>query len=184
MDRQEHVEAEYRRWCVVQTKPREEEIAIAHLRRQGFDVFMPLLRERRRTESKIVPMFPGYVFVEIDPTALDWMPIASTRGVKRLMTTRPEKPALLPRHWVEELRDRGVLDMFTDALSFRKGDRVEFIAGPFEGHTAVCQWTSELRIGVLFECMGRDVSVLCDPKILKPIQSGGSKKSLYSGIQQ
>ena len=28
------------RWCVVQTKPREEEIAVAHLRRQEFDVFI------------------------------------------------------------------------------------------------------------------------------------------------
>lgn len=159
-------ECENTRWAVVQTKPREAEIAVAHLRRQGFEVFMPLLRERRRTEAKIVPMFPGYLFVGIGDS---WLSIASTRGVKRLITAAPDRPAYLPRGWVESLRDQGTLDLFTDALSFRRGDQVEFIAGPFEGHQATCKWTSEARIGVLFECMGREVSVLCDPKILKRI---------------
>src|SRR5437764_570859 len=114
------------RWCVVQTKPREEEIAVANLRNQAFDVFMPLLRDQRRLETKIVAMFPGYLFVAIDPTTLSWLPIVSTRGVRHLMTIRPEQPSLLPRGWVEDLRRRGVIDLFTDALSFRKGDHLEF----------------------------------------------------------
>jgi transcriptional antiterminator RfaH len=156
-----------KRWCVVQTKPREEDIAVANLRQQQFDVFMPLLREHRRKEVKIVPMFPGYLFVAIDPTMLSWLPITGTRGVKRLMTSRFERPALLPRGWVEHLRDSGVLDLFKDALSFKKNDKVEFIAGPFEGHTATCAWNSELRVGVLFNCMGRESMVICEPKMLR-----------------
>lgn len=154
------------RWAVVQTKPREAEIAVAHLRRQGYEVFMPLLRERRGTEAQIVPMFPGYLFVAIGDS---WLPIASTRGVKRLITATPDRPAYVPRGWVESLRDQGTLDLFTDALSFRKGDQVEFIAGPLEGRQATCRWTSEARIGVLLECMGRIAEVQCDPKILKRI---------------
>lgn len=157
------------RWGVVQTKPREAEIAVANLRRQGYEVFMPLLRERHRTEAKIVPMFPGYLFVAIPSAGRAWQPIASTRGVKRIITAAPDRPAFVPRGWVESLRDQGTLDLFTDALSFRKGEAVEFIAGPFEGHRATCRWTSEARIGVLFECMGRELSVECDPKILKRV---------------
>lgn len=157
------------RWAVIQTKPLAEEVAVANLRRQGFEVYMPLLRERRRQEAKIVPMFPGYLFVAIDPLTARWAPIASTRGVKRIITTKPERPALLPRGWVESLRARGVLDLFTDALSFRKGDRVMFIAGPFEGQMGVCKWTSEARIGVLFECMGRTVPIVCDAKSLSKV---------------
>jgi Transcription termination factor nusG len=60
------------RLCVAQTKPREEELAVANLRRQDFEVFMPLLRERRGMEAKIVPMFHGYIFVAIGPKTPFW----------------------------------------------------------------------------------------------------------------
>lgn len=152
------------RWCVVQTKPREEEIAVAHLRRQSFEVFLPLLKERRGQEARIVPMFPGYVFVAITRY---WQPIASTRGVKRLITSGPDRPALLPEGWVEDLQRRGTLDLFLDALSFKKGDTVEFIAGPFEGQIGKCDWRSERRIGILLDMLGRSVSVECEPRLLK-----------------
>jgi transcriptional antiterminator RfaH len=155
------------RWCVVQTKPREEEVAVAHLRRQSFEVFMPLLRERKGTGAKVVPMFPGYVFVAIDLSTLAWLPIASTRGVKRLMTACFERPALLPLGWVEQMQAQGTLDMFTDSLSFKKGDKVEFIAGPFEGQVGVCQWTSERRVGLLLDMLGREVTVYSEPRMLK-----------------
>lgn len=158
---------EVTRWCVVQTKPREEELAVANLRRQGFEAFLPLLKERHKTEMRVVPMFPGYVFVAI---AKVWQPIASTRGVKRVITVTSDRPAFLPRGWVESLQEKGMLNLFDDALSFRKGEVVEFIAGPFEGHRATCKWTSEARVGVLLEFMGREVAAQCEPKILKRIQ--------------
>jgi transcriptional antiterminator RfaH len=156
------------RWSVVQTKPREEEIAVTHLRRQSFEVFLPLLKERKGQEARIVPMFPGYVFVAISRY---WQPIASTRGVKRLITSAADRPALLPPGWVESLQDKGTLDLFADALSFHKGDTVEFIAGPFEGHVGKCNWVSERRVGLLLELLGRQVVVDCEPKVLKRLEA-------------
>lgn len=159
-----------RRWCVVQTRPREEQVAISNLGNQSFEVFMPLLREAGRTGTRLVAMFPGYLFVAIDPATSAWLSIASTRGVKRLITSRPDRPAFVPTGWVEELRSRGIVDAFTDALSFSKGDKVELIAGPFEGNIAVCKWTSERRIGVLFDCMGRESMLICEPKMLRLVK--------------
>jgi len=155
------------RWCVVQTKPREEEIAVAHLRRQHFDVYLPLLRERKGQEARVVPMFSGYVFVAIDPDASTWVRVFSIRGVKTLMTTSYGNPAMLPIGWVESLRAKGVLDMFTDSLSFKKDDQVEFIAGPFEGRPGKVQWTSERRVKLLLEMLGREVTVYAEPKTIK-----------------
>lgn len=156
------------RWAVVQTKPREEEIAVAHLRRQSFDVFLPLLKERRGKEAKVVPMFPGYVFVAIGPSP--WQPIASTRGVKRVITVGQDRPAFLPSGWVEDLRSRGTLDLFIDALSFAKDEVVEFIAGPFEGKIGVCQWTSDRRVKLLLDMLGREVMVYAEPKLLRRVK--------------
>ena len=155
------------RWCVIETKPREETVALTHLRRQNFEAYLPLLRESCRDQERIAPMFPGYAFVAIEPKARSWLPIASTRGVKRIITLRPDMPALLPVGWVESMRDQGVIDAFAEVLSFRKGDSVEFVAWPFEGYLATCKWTSERRIGVLFNRMGHESVLICDPKMLR-----------------
>lgn len=155
------------RWCVVQYKPQELDIAVTNLRRQDFDVFLPQIRERHRKGDRTVPMFPGYLFVAIDLTASGWLSIVGTKGVKRILTIRPDMPALLPRGWVESLKDKGVIDQFMDAMSFRKGDSVEIVSGPFEGHIAICKWTSERRIGVLFDCMGRESVLICNPNMLR-----------------
>ena len=50
-------------WCVAQTKPRQEEIGLVNLQRQGFLVNLPRIP---RTKPPRLPdtevLFPGYIF--------------------------------------------------------------------------------------------------------------------------
>jgi transcriptional antiterminator RfaH len=156
------------RWCVAQTKLHEEDIAIANLKKQSFQTFFPLLREHRGKETKLVPMFPKYLFVQINIDELGWLSINSTRGIKRLLTSCIDRPSLLPEGWVEDLMGQGgVLDLFMDASAFAKGDQVEFIDGPFKGHTGVCQWSSEKRVGLLLSLLGRETMILSESRTLR-----------------
>lgn len=158
------------RWCVVQTLLREEDRAIENLKRQAFNVFYPLLREHRGKTLKVVPMFSRYVFVEIETDELDWLQISSTRGVKRIMTTCLERPSLLPVGWVEALMSAGeITDVFLDGLAFKKGDVIEFTEGPFQGQRGVCQWTSEKRVALLLDLLGRQTMVMTESKSVKKI---------------
>ncbi len=55
-----------RRWCLVQTRPRNEKCAERHLAGAGIIVYLPLITKieihnRARRETRL-PMFPGYVF--------------------------------------------------------------------------------------------------------------------------
>ncbi|RME87750.1 MAG: transcriptional activator RfaH, partial [Zetaproteobacteria bacterium] len=74
-----------RAWYAVRTKPRREFEAESNLEAQGFRVWLPkttrVVRHARRVTEKIVPFFPGYLFVEIDMDAEHWAPIRYTRGV-------------------------------------------------------------------------------------------------------
>src|SRR5947209_3993566 len=57
-------------WYVAQTHPRAEAKAAEHLDRQGFHVYLPNFRKRRRharrVETVTAPLFPRYLFVSVD----------------------------------------------------------------------------------------------------------------------
>src|SRR6187399_1554549 len=77
------------RWYVVQTQPHAEARADAHLRRQGFNTFLPTFLKRhrhaRKTQTVSRPLFPRYMFVRVDPNTQGWRAIASTIGVMTLI---------------------------------------------------------------------------------------------------
>ena len=68
-----------KRWYVAMTHTKSEEVAYANLARQGFQAYLPrYLRERRharKTTEVKAPLFPGYLFINIDMDAERWRPI-------------------------------------------------------------------------------------------------------------
>jgi transcriptional antiterminator RfaH len=59
-------------WYLVQLKPNGHRLAKMNLERQGFKTFLPLQNVTKRSAHKfvdrLVPLFPGYMFVELDTT--------------------------------------------------------------------------------------------------------------------
>ena len=57
-------------WYLVHTKPRQEDVALAKLERQGYECYLPRMRieriRRRKAEDATEPMFPRYLFVRLD----------------------------------------------------------------------------------------------------------------------
>ena len=49
----------------MQTQPNREDLAVVHLERQGFDVWLPrierIIRHARQAKSVRRPLFPGYL---------------------------------------------------------------------------------------------------------------------------
>ena len=58
-------------WYVIQTKPRQESVAIENLERQGYAAYCPKMaqakrrRQRQRWQKVIEPLFPRYLFVQL-----------------------------------------------------------------------------------------------------------------------
>jgi transcriptional antiterminator RfaH len=62
-------------WFVAHTKPRREKKLVEHCRRQGIDATLPCYSSAHKYRGKTVvfqkPLFPGYVFLQLEPTQKD-----------------------------------------------------------------------------------------------------------------
>ena len=128
-----------RHWYAVHTKPRHEHLAAQHLARQGYDLYLPLARERRPgrlgAELHVVPLFARYLFVRLDLASDNAAPIRSTVGCRGLVRFGERTPHL-PQAVVDALRARadadGVIPLECQQ-KWQEGQRVRIESGPFEG---------------------------------------------------
>ena len=158
------------RWCVLQCKPNRTEWAAINLREQGFKVLAPRLRLHKPTGTVLRPLFGSYIFAGIIPGDDSWKAMVYTNGVSKLLGASQESPSLLPIGWVENLLEHdGIVDRFEDALTFKRGDLVEFLDGPFKGQHGAVQWTSPQRVALLLSILGRQTCVYSNPQLLKVI---------------
>lgn len=150
-------------WNVAQVKPGQYERARTNLVRQGYEVAMPRLRKATRkggrAATRLVPLFPGYAFIQEPAGGLDWRPINATYGIGRLIAGENGRPARLPSGFVESLLSRTDPDgVFSAPPAVAAGDDVEIVAGPFAGIVAkVVTLTETGRIRVLLDLLGRSV---------------------------
>ena len=156
-------------WYVVQTQARAECKAIAHLERQGFATYLPRYRKHRRHARRVdvvaAPLFPRYLFVEIDMAVQRWRSIYSTIGVSRLICIG-DVPTPAPAHVVAMLKGRedaaGFIQLDRQP-SFRVGDKVRVVEGLFSDCLGLYDGMPDRdRVAVLLDLLGRKVRVLLD----------------------
>jgi transcription elongation factor/antiterminator RfaH len=155
------------RWFVAQTLTRREQIARFHLGAQGFRTFLPCfhktVRHARRLREVIAPIFPGYIFVVLNPERDRWRSINGTFGVARLVSAA-QRPVPVPMGVVEALLssvDEFGLVRFDRGL--KPGQPVRVVAGPFAPLLGVLQrLEAKGRVQVLLNLMGRQAAVLMD----------------------
>lgn len=152
------------RWYVVNTHANSEKRAIANLERQGWPCFCPLVsRTSRRGErllTQLRPLFPGYVFVSLDPGRSRWRSVDSSFGVRSIVK-HGDLPAALPEGCVDALMNMSDGDgVFSFASRFRPGDRVQFLSGPFSDFVGSLETLDpQGRIVVLLDLLGRQSRV-------------------------
>lgn len=79
-------------WYAVFSRSRHEKMVASALTNTGVTTFLPLVREMHawsdRRKSVEVPLFPGYVFVEIPNTAEAKLHVLKTSGVAQFVGNR------------------------------------------------------------------------------------------------
>lgn len=124
------------RWYLIQTKPRQEERAEEHLRRQQFECYRPE-KPRVHSSRSAEPLFPGYLFIRLDRHLDNWYPIRSTRGVARVVSFGGE-PTPVKDELIEQLRQRlAVAPQPARTPAFKPGDKVQLLAGSFRELEAI-----------------------------------------------
>ena len=122
-------------WYLVQIKPKAHVTACQHLKRQGFEVFSPLIIKTAKKNGKFIDittlLFPGYLFLGTQIEPVPWRTINSTRGISKAVTLdgtyRPIHTQI-----VEGLKlrcDRSGIIHAIDNIS--PGERAKIKRGPF-----------------------------------------------------
>jgi len=158
-------ESERKQWYLVYTKPREEQLAESNLIRQGYTVYLPLIRNRRRSRGKfksfIEPMFPRYLFIQLDQNTDNWAPVRSTYGVSS-MVYFGIKPASIPNEIVELLTshaDENSIYQIPDQ-DYRQGDKLMVVEGPMAGLQGVfLSDNTRERVEILLDYLGKQTEV-------------------------
>lgn len=158
-----------RRWYVIETHPHDEAKAEAHLRRQGFETYLPRYSKRRsharRVEIVAAPLFPRYLFVAINMATQQWRCIHSTFGVTRLVAYG-DSPIPLADQVIEGLKrreDEVGLVRLEPKLDFAPGDNIRVLTGPFEACLGLCESIADRdRVAILLDFLGRKVRIVLD----------------------
>jgi transcriptional antiterminator RfaH len=155
-------------WYLVYTKPRQEEVAVTNLERQGYGVYLPHVREARKRQGRRVmlvePLFPRYLFIHLDTHTDNWGPIRSTLGVASLVRFGHE-PARIPDGLINFLKTRESQAGLHDwaELKYQSGDRVRVAEGAFRGYEGILlARNSRERVVVLLDILGRQVRTKVD----------------------
>ena len=147
-------------WYLVQLKPNGHRLAKANLERQGFKTFLPLQNVTKRSAHKFVdrnvPLFPGYMFVELDTAQNAWRKVNGTLGVARIVSLGGT-PAPVPRKIVNELISRCDEDsILRPKQVLEVGQDVQVLRGPFANFVAkVEEILPDQRIWILIDLLGQ-----------------------------
>ncbi len=156
-----------RRWYLIHSKPGAEREAQLHLQRQGYQTYLPRLlqsvRRRGQPRLQVVPLFPRYLFLELDEGRQCLTPVRSTSGVANVVRFGA-RFATVPDAILRELRSRedpdtGLHQLHT-AAPLAPGAQVRIDGGAFAGLEGVFERADGAhRVVVLLKLLGQERQV-------------------------
>lgn len=167
------------RWYVCRVQHNKERIAIVNLNKQGYTCWLPQISQTVRRGGAFVktqkPMFPGYVFVQLDLAVQRWRPIDGTFGVNHIVTTGG-RPTPLPQGFVEHLQSRVSAEhaLLTD-VELENANWLKVSDGVFADLIGrVTRVPGQERVTLLLDLMSRSVPVTVSSKsVMMALQPRG-----------
>lgn len=156
-------------WYALQHKPAQGDRALQHLQNQDIACFYPKISVEKikggKRSKKLEPLFPGYLFVNLEQTDPMWSKLRSTRGVLRIVGFA-NKPAPISDAVIQHIKES--LDSVAEQGGIKAGQAVQLNEGPFEGINAIFQsYDGEARAIVLINFMQKQQLVRVPVSALK-----------------
>ncbi len=163
-------------WYAIRSKPRKEDALWQQLLLRGFEGFYPRIRVEpvNPRARKVVPYFPGYLFVRADVAAVGLSVFAYMPHAVGLVCFGNE-PAAVPENLIHRLRrtvDAVNIAGGVTLGGFQPGDRVRVVDGPFEGYEGLfdARIPGQARVRILLDMLsGRALPVELHPGYLEPV---------------
>jgi transcriptional antiterminator RfaH len=166
-----------RRWYLIHSKLRAEREAQLHLQRQEFQTYFPrvLQRVRRRGQLRmqVGPLFPRYLFLQLDEGRQCLAPVRSTSGVASIVRFGG-RFATVPDGLIAELRGREDPETGLHVLCvperLTRGTQVRIDGGAFAGLEGVFERAEGAdRVVVLLTLLGQEREVQLPAEVVSAV---------------
>ena len=170
------------RWYALFVRSRHEKAVENSLKSKRYNVFSPSYRTKRKRVDRIaeieVPLFPGYVFCQFDPSKR--MPILMTPGVVGVVG-RGNRPDPVDDTEINFTRTVTLAGRSVQPWSFlRLGQRIRMQSGPLTGVEGIfLRVQDEDHLIVSVTLLQRAVSVVIERDSVSPIFSGERYAGLF-----
>ena len=153
------------KWYAVHTRSHFEQKVFDGLRSKSIETFLPRIqvmsRRKDRRQKILVPLLPGYIFVQFDLDPEIYWDIIKTVGVVRMIGFEG-KPMPAREEEIQSLMIMDGTDRTVHNRSIMKrGDRVMIMEGPLKGLVGfyVCHKGESEKVVVNIELLHRALAV-------------------------
>ena len=164
------IESNSEKWIAVYTKPRHEKTVSNELHKKGYEVYLPLLKERRKWSDRKkwieFPLFRSYLFVRTD--IKNALFVVQTYGVVKIIKFG-EKIGIVQNEIINSIRLMIEGGYKPEPLDyFIKGDPVIVKEGPLKGLIGeVIRIDNNDRLIVRIDAIQHSVSIQIERGFLK-----------------
>ena len=139
------------KWYCLFLKGRSEFTAETGLLEQGFEVYLPKAIDNKT--KKIKPLFPEYMFINLEIGVDDFNAVKYTKGVRCFTPT--QNPTQVPTRIIEELKSHGNNEGMHQIIkdTYYIGKSVTVVKGSFNMYEAIIHKVAKDRIWVIFDMM-------------------------------
>ncbi|MGA1844043.1 MAG: transcription termination/antitermination protein NusG [bacterium] len=168
-------EADFFKWYAVHTSSRHEDMVHMRLAAKEIPVFLPKIEKwstRKDRKKRIrVPLFNGYLFINVHLDKYTWLHVLKTPGVARIVGNQNE-PVPIPDEQIDSIRILLNNDVMLNPFPYLKiGQRVRIVNGPLTGVEGILVKTDpgKNKLVVSVDLLQRSLSVELNSIDVEPL---------------
>ncbi len=171
--------ADERQWFALRIRSRHEKVAATVLQGMGTDIFLPVTKDERawsdRRKVLDLPLFPGYLFVQLSLIDADIIRIRRAHGVVGIVGNQAG-PLPVPAQEIQKIRKLVAVEARSCLhQSFEAGDRVIVVRGPLAGiEGTILRFGSQSTLVIDVDIIQRSVCVTVARRDV--VSASGSKR--------
>lgn len=163
-------------WYTLLTRSRFETVVFKDIQKKSIEAFLPKIKKRSsRKDRRLmidVPLFPGYLFVNLNLDPQEHLRVLKTIGAVRLLGYSSGPVPVLSSQ-IESLKiiTQSGLDVVSGSInSLKQGEKVMVVKGPFSGVTGeFLRYKGQDRVIIKIETLGQFAGVEIDRQNLEAL---------------
>lgn len=152
-------------WYAAYVRSNHEVVANNELQKKHIETFLPTVRMQRQWKDRKkwinFPVFPGYLFIHVNPSPDDFLNVMKSRGVISILSGEPGRPSPVPPEEITSLKlliESGEkVDIYPH---LKEGVRVRVRRGPLRGAEGTLEKKDDQYMFLVnIELLGRSIGV-------------------------